>query len=524
MKTLKIALAQMDPTPGDISGNTEKIISNIKSARAKGAKLVVFPELAITGLRPGDLLKKPRFIAENIRAMKKITLSTSGIAAVVGFVDSSNKGIYNAAALMHHKKLMYVVQKQHLTPEEAGYFMSGTEAPLFNISGDTFGISIADDPLPHGAEVIVNLNSSAYVMGELKTRERVTARDAKRSSSFIVTVNPVGYVEEALYEGGSFIVNPHGQTIARAKQFSDELLIKKLVNKRKPETPKLRPLLKRPEEVYSALVLGVRDYFAYNNFPSAILGLSGGIDSALTAAIAVDALGKKNVYGVTMPSEFTSIESKALAKTLARNLGIKLMDIPIAPAKEAFNSMFEKAYKGTKSCTAEENIQARIRGNILMSLSNKFGHVVVTTGNKSEAAMGYATLYGDTAGGFSVLKDVTKTLVYELARWRNRQGKKAVIPKAIITREPTAELRHAQKDSDTLPPYEVLDKIVLAYIEEGKSRRELTRELGLELKFVTRVIKTIEQGEHKRRQCPSGILISKRGFGRNWNLPITNRY
>ncbi len=574
MKSLRLALAQINPTVGDIRENTKLIISYIEKARAAGSDIVVFPELALTGYPPEDLLLKPAFIADNMKAINKIRNSTQGITAIVGFVDQDTKN-HNAAAVFCDRQLVHVYHKQYLPNygvfDEMRYFSAGSLAPVFMYADTCFGLCVCED-IWHsggpahlqalaGAEVIININASPYHMRKQKIRENIVGSRAKEFSAVVAYLNTVGFQDEIVFDGASFIINQHGEVISRAEQFVETLMVSDIdldavknardkdpvrpikvgknhntvqpvelplktlpSQRRRFKCAPVVPLLEKNKEVYSALVLGVRDYMAKNEFSEGLIGLSGGIDSALVAAIASDALGPDNLHLVFMPSEYTLDMSRQDAEKLAKNLGVKLTELSIEDTFESYKSILKKQFKGRKPDSTEENLQARIRGNLLMALSNKFGSIVLTTGNKSEMSVGYATLYGDMAGGFAVIKDVPKTLVYELAKWRNSQGRKPVIPERTITREPTAELRPDQLDTDSLPPYEVLDPILRAYVEEELSQPEIVATLGIAPKIVNKVIRLIDLNEYKRRQSPPGIKITRRAFGRDWRLPITNRY
>lgn len=573
MKSLRLALAQINPTVGDIKGNTALIVSMTARAKKAGADIVAFPELAVTGYPPEDLLMKPAFIADNLKALDVIRKAADGITVIVGFVDQADDN-FNAAAVMAGKKLVHVYHKMHLPNygvfDEKRYFNTGASTPVFRYGNRSFGLCICEDiwyahgpartQALAGAEVVININASPFHEGKQATREAMIAARARESSVVTAYLNTVGFQDEIVFDGASFIVNERGELIARAAQYTEELLIcdidlesvdsvrridagrrddaqrahelvefvdlpaRKKTGSRKFRSPKIIPLLEHNQEVYEALVLGVRDYMAKNRFTGGLIGLSGGIDSALVATIAADALGKSNLHCVFMPSEYSSDMSRDDARALAKNLGVKLTELSIEDIFAAYKNTLSGVFKGKKPDTTEENLQARIRGNLLMALSNKFGSIVLTTGNKSEMSVGYATLYGDMAGGFAVIKDVPKTLVYELAKWRNKQDKKPVIPERIITREPTAELRPDQLDTDSLPPYEVLDPILRAYVEEELSQDEIVATLGIKPAIVNKVIRLIDLNEYKRRQSPPGIKITRRAFGRDWRLPITNRY
>ena len=573
MLSLRVALAQINPTVGDLEGNTAKIIDYVDRAREAGAAVVAFPELALTGYPPEDLLLKPQFIQENLDLLREIAEHTSGITAVVGFVDADDD-IYNAAAILHDGAIVHAYHKVFLPNygvfDEERYFRQGREQPVFLIGGVKVGVSICEDiwyptgpaaiQSQSGAQLLININSSPYDMGKRAKRERMVATRAVDNEVIVCYVNTVGGQDELVFDGASFIFDQTGRALGRARQFEEELLVADLdvesvfrsrlhdprrrreptfhvqadvatpliVLSEKPQCGSCSPLtpaepetLEGPAEVYSALVLGTRDYVQKNRFQKVIIGLSGGIDSALTAVIAVDALGMENVMGVSMPSRYSSPGSKDDAADLAERLGVRLLTIPIEPAFQAYLKMLEEPFKGTEPGIAEENLQSRTRGNILMALSNKFGYLVLTTGNKSEMATGYATLYGDMAGGFAVLKDVPKLLVYQLSEHRNTIS--PVIPESVIVKEPSAELRPDQRDVDSLPPYSVLDPIIEAYVEEDRSSEAIVAQ-GYPEETVRRVAKLVDRSEYKRRQAPPGIKVTPRAFGRDRRLPITNRY
>lgn len=584
MHYLRIALAQINPTVGDLDGNVAKILAHVEAAKAQGAAIVVFPELAIPGYPPEDLLLKPQFIEANLAALEHVAAAAQGILIVVGFVDRQDD-IYNAAAVCCEERVAGIYHKQYLPNygvfDEARYFRAGREATVFRW-GDgattsrvgtspaptvTFGVNICEDiwypdgpteaqAFAGGAQVIINLSASPYHAGKGAYRERMIATRAADNTAFVAFCNMVGGQDELVFDGQSLVFDAQGNLLARGRAFEEDLLVvdldlgdvfsRRLHDPRRRqarndapsspilavsggpaarEKPSLPPRnvqpLDRLEEIYRALVLGTRDYTRKNGFQTVIVGVSGGIDSSLVATIATDALGPQHVVGIRLPSRYTSDMSNDVAARLAANLGIRLLTIPIEPAFRAYLDMLAEPFAGTEPGVAEENIQARIRGNIWMALSNKFGWLVLTAGNKSEMAVGYATLYGDMAGGFAVIKDVPKTLVYELARWRNAQS--PVIPEEALTRPPTAELRPGQKDTDSLPPYEILDPILQAYVEEDRSAEEIVA-LGFDRETVLRVIRMVDRSEYKRRQAPPGIKITPRAFGRDRRLPITNRF
>ncbi len=573
MLSLRVALAQINPTVGDLEGNQAKILDYMDQARQSGADLVAFPELALTGYPPEDLLLKPQFIKDNLACIQEIAARAKGITAVLGFVDADDD-IYNAAAVLHDGSLAHVYHKVFLPNygvfDEERYFRRGMEQPTFVIAGVKVGVSVCEDiwyptgpaaiQSQAGAQLLVNINSSPYDMGKRARRERMVATRAVDNEVLVCYVNAVGGQDELVFDGASFVYDQTGRLVAHAKQFEEELLIAdldveavfrsrlhdprrreepvfpvpagmptpRIVLSEQPAVAKKAPLpkeeatlLEGPAEVFAALVLGTRDYARKNRFQKVVIGLSGGIDSSLTAAIAVDALGAGNVSGVSMPSRYSSKGSRDDAAELARRLGIEMMTIPIEPAFQGLLQMLEEPFRGTEPNIAEENLQARVRGNTLMALSNKFGYLVLTTGNKSEMATGYATLYGDMAGGFAVIKDVPKTLVYQLSEYRNSVS--PVIPESVMVKEPSAELRPDQRDVDSLPPYSTLDPILQAYVEEDRSIEEIVA-LGYPEAIVRRVAAMVDRAEYKRRQAPPGIKVTPRAFGRDRRLPITNRY
>ncbi|MCJ7458903.1 MAG: NAD+ synthase [candidate division Zixibacteria bacterium] len=574
MRSLRVGMAQINCTVGDLGGNTKKIIQYLDKARKIGVELICFPELAITGYPPEDLLLKPRFIEDNLKALKKIIQKTVGLTAVVGFVDKNGE-VFNAAAIIHNKKLVDVYYKSNLPNygvfDEYRYFQPGEKPSVYQVGDFVFGVNICEDIwYPEGpakiqaligeAELIVNINASPYHMDKWKEREKMLSTRASDNRVFILYNNLVGGQDELVFDGMGMIFDPEGKTICRGKQFEEDFIIadldldevfrarlhdpkwrtekeklksktvnkiivtKKTLKRRKSKIKRINPEPLSPlAEVYKALVLGTKDYLRKNGFSKAVLGLSGGIDSALVAVIAKDALGKENVISVFMPSEFTSKRSLLDAKKLAHNLGTKFINLPIRKILETYISTLSSGFKGKKPDVTEENLQARIRGNLLMALSNKFGWLVLTTGNKSELAAGYSTLYGDMVGGFVVLKDIPKTLVYKLARHRNSQEKKELIPEDILKREPTAELKPGQKDTDTLPPYPVLDPILKYYVEEDKGFKEI-KDLGFNEDTIIKVMQMVDRSEYKRRQAPPGIKITARAFGKDRRLPITNKY
>lgn len=566
MRTLRIAMAQINPTVGDLAGNRDRIIDTIGLAKKAGADIVAFPELAVTGYPPEDLLLKPQFVRDNLRTLREVQRATTGITAVVGFVDRKDL-LYNAAAILHNGKLAYVYHKILLPNygvfDEYRYFRPGHRYPLITLKGVTLGVNICEDiwfkegptrsQALAGAEVIININASPYHKGKGRERLKMLTRRARENNVIVSYTNAVGGQDELVFDGQSMVIDGKGKLLASGNQFMEELLITDIkVPDRKParssarsghfesidrivlsERPaqkkklltgrKVVPSLPVCEEVYRALVLGTRDYMRKNGFRTAVIGLSGGIDSSLVAAVAADALGRENVVGVFMPSQYSSNESREDALDLVTNLGIKYLEIPIGQTFDAYLNTLRCEFSRTKQDVTEENLQARIRGNILMALSNKFGWLVLTTGNKSEMSVGYATLYGDMAGGFAVIKDVPKTLVYDVCRCVNKLAGTTLIPKRVMTKAPTAELRPNQKDSDSLPVYSVLDPILKAYVEDDKDFREILK-MGFDRETVKKVIRLVDSSEYKRRQAPPGIKITPRGLGKDRRFPITNRY
>ena len=532
---MRIALAQINPTVGDLSGNAKKILQKIREAR--GADVVLFPELALTGYPPEDLLLKPRFISDNLAALRELTRHIHGPLCIVGFVEQAKGKIYNAAAVIENGRVLHTYRKMCLPNygvfDEKRYFAPGTAPLVVKTGGRRLGLSICEDiwgdqgPIrQYGKkkiDLLVNISASPYYAGKIHDRRKLMARWARYCKAPGVYVNLVGGQDELVFDGGSFLVNPSGKVVANAPQFEEALLI---VDIPPPPESKAR-LASRPlkpvEEIRRALVLGTRDYVDKNHFSKVALGISGGIDSALVAALAVEALGKDRVVGVTMPSRFTSGGTFRDSKTLARNLGIRLITLPIRPLVNAYDGTLKDVFKGAAPNIAEENLQARIRGTLLMALSNKFGWLILTTGNKSEVSTGYCTLYGDTAGGFAVIKDVPKMVVYQLAGHINKEAGWNLIPRSIITRAPTAELKARQKDQDTLPPYPVLDRLIKAYVEEDRSPSQMLNK-GADEKTVRKVVRMVDMSEYKRRQAPPGVKITPKSFGRDRRMPITNLY
>ncbi len=596
MRHLRLGLAQVNPTVGDLDGNFEIAVGAIQAARRQGVELLALPELAVTGYPPEDLLLKPAFIERAVEKTRALSPHTQGMTVVVGSVER-DVDLYNAAIVLHDGAWVGSYRKRYLPNygvfDENRYFQAASDSPVFARGAGVFGVNICediwypgeplDDQVIHGgAEVIVNISASPYHAGKAQARKRMLCTRASDNLVVVAYVNLVGGQDEILFDGGSLIVDHTGRIVAEGEMFDQDLVVADVeldavfnarlhdarLRKRaagrpnhtlrvelpplagglapggghagsSPEeggvavaTPPSRPKLTarkaarqrdRLEEIYDALTLGVRDYVRKNGFDSVVLGLSGGVDSSLTAAIAVDALDAEHVIAVTMPSVYTSSASKEDAELLARSFGIRFYSVPIQPLFEGYRRVLEPAFSGRPPDVTEENVQARIRGNLLMAFSNKFGWLVLTTGNKSETSVGYCTLYGDMAGGYAVLKDVYKTTVYELARWRNERAADPVIPQRVLDRPPTAELKEDQTDQDTLPPYEVLDPVLRLYVEDDRSVNEIVG-LGYDRETVERIARLVDASEYKRRQAPPGLKISPRAFGRDRRLPITNRF
>ncbi|MBI4309647.1 MAG: NAD+ synthase, partial [Candidatus Omnitrophica bacterium] len=498
------------------------------------ADVVVFPELAVCGYPPEDLLLKAHFVENNIKTLNALAKKVHGISAIVGFVDSDGTGkIYNAAALICDGVIKDVYHKRELPNygvfDEKRYFTPGGNSGVFDIKGVRVGVNICEDiwidgnvhtaQTKAGAKVLVNISSSPYETGKLKVREDLLKRRAKEHKIFVLYANVVGGQDELVFDGASMAVSPQGELLARAKQFTEELLVLDLAK----AGHAVAPVLPEDEEIYQALVMGTRDYAHKNGFGKVALGLSGGIDSALVAVIAVDAVGKENVMGVSMPSPYNAKATRSDARVLAGNLGIEFIELPIKSVLKQFLKLLGPWFTATGPNIAEENLQARIRGVFLMAFANKFGWLVLTTGNKSEMAVGYCTLYGDMSGGFAPLKDIFKTRVYALCRWRNAAERNPPIPKSILLRAPSAELRHAQTDEETLGPYEDLDQVLSQYIEQHHGAAHIA-EGQLPLQYIQKTIKLVDANEYKRRQAPPGVKITARAFGKDWRLPMTNHY
>ncbi len=571
MRRVRVGLAQVNPTVGAIEANARLVVDWMGRARAAGCDLVAFPELTLTGYPPEDLLFKPAFIEANLRALADVTRQSKGLTAVLGYVDKRDD-IFNAAAVLHDGAHAGTYHKQYLPNygvfDENRYFQSGTESPVFAVGEVVMAANICEDiwyptgPTTRqalaGAELIVTINASPYHVGKAQFREKMLATRASDDLVCLAFVNTVGGQDELVFDGHSFVFNEKGECIARGRAFEEDLVIADIdldqvfrarlhdsrrrkekleadSSARRVSLPALPPrekakqpvheveALEPVEEIYRALVLGTRDYVTKNGFKHVVIGLSGGIDSSIVAAVAVDALGAANVTGVTMPSPFSSAGTRYDAARLAKNLGIDLLRVPITGVLKAYKRVLAGAFKGLKEDVTEENLQARIRGNYLMALSNKFGWLVLNTGNKSEIAVGYTTLYGDMAGGFAVIKDCPKMLVYKLSEHANVRGGREIIPKSVFTRPPSAELRPGQTDQDSLPSYDMLDAILECYVEGDQGVADIVGR-GFDAATVKRVIAMVDRNEYKRRQGAIGIKITPRAFGKDWRLPIVNKF
>jgi NAD+ synthase (glutamine-hydrolysing) len=567
---LRIALAQLNPTVGDLDGNVAKILAAYDDAEAQGCDIVAFPELAITGYPPEDLVMKPGFVADNQEALEQVAKHTRRCVAVVGYV-ASDVDLYNAAAVCANGDVLGTYRKRLLPNyavfDEARYFTPGDVTDpyeLYVIGGVKVGVSICEDiwsatgPVAEqaagGAALNININGSPYHAGKMHDRVRMLATRAADAACTLVYVNQVCGQDELVFDGGSMVFDADGTVLARASMFVEELLVTDVVIEpvyrqrlldprgRHSVEPlrlvqvsdepvahddalpvRMAPLPDRDEELYEALVLGTRDYVRKNGFTDVVIGLSGGIDSTLVACVAVDALGADHVHGVSMPSRYSSDGSRTDAYALAESLGVDIRTVAIEPAFTALGEMLAPSFAGRAADLTEENLQSRIRGVTLMALSNKFGWMVLTTGNKSEMAVGYFTLYGDSVGGYAVIKDVLKTRVYDLCHYVNRRYGRQVVSESVLTKAPSAELRPDQRDDQSLPPYDVLDPIVLAYVEDDRTASEII-DMGFDPDIVRRVCRLIDLNEYKRRQCPPGVRVTPKCFGKDRRLPITNGY
>ncbi len=529
---MKIAVAQINTTVGDFAGNAERIRRAVSEARSKGAALVVAPEMALSGYPPEDLLFRDDFHEECTAELMKLAAHCLDVAVVVGHPHREGRTRYNAASVLRNGRIEAIYFKQRLPNyqvfDEKRYFETGNRPCVFEVEGRRFGLTICEDlwfPEPAaqarsaGAEVLLSINASPFHRAKLAERYQIMGDRVKESKLPLLYVHGVGGQDELVFDGASFALGPKGALTYQAETFREALDIVELGED--TLAGPIAPPLAEEDTIYRALMTGVRDYVEKNRFPGVLLGLSGGIDSALVLAICVDALGAERVRALMMPSQFTAVMSVEDSREMARIHGIRYDEIPIGPIFEAFRAGLAPVFEGLKEDVTEENLQARIRGSLLMALSNKFGSIVVTTGNKSEMATGYATLYGDMAGGFAVIKDIVKTLVYRLSRWRNTQG--LVIPQRVIDRAPSAELRAGQTDQDSLPPYEVLDAVVERYIERDMSPEAIAG-LGYDMRAVQQVVHLIRRNEYKRRQSPPGVRITPRGFGKDWRYPITSGF
>ncbi len=554
--SLRVALAQIDPTVGDIEGNVRLISESIERAHDAGARLVLLPELCVSGYPPEDLVLRRDFLDAVRQGLDAIAADVEGIVALVGFpermerspeelerfdplIDPPPPPAYNSLAVLADGEVRAIYRKCDLPNygvfDERRYFEPGNEPGLIDVDGLPVGLTVCEDiwhpgfpeadEVAAGAQLVVNASASPYHRGKGRAREGMIAERARASGAAFALCNTVGGQDELVFDGASVVIGADGETLARAAQFVPELLVCDLTlpgggakGSRVAES-----LASEEEEVYAALKLGLRDYVEKNGFDHVVIALSGGIDSALVALIAVDALGADRVSVVVMPSPHSSDDTQSDARTIAANLGVELVEISIAEAMEAYEHALAQSFEGTEPGIAEENLQARIRGNLVMALSNKFGWLVLTTGNKSELSVGYATLYGDMAGGFAVIKDIFKLLVYRLVRWRNEREGRELVPSSVLERPPSAELRPDQLDEDSLPPYETLDRILEAYVERDEGIDALVAD-GLPEELVMDVIRLVDRAEYKRRQAPPGIRVSTKAFGRDRRLPITNRF
>ena len=533
----RIALGQLNLTVGDLDGNVARMVEATAKATADGAELICFPELAVTGYPPEDLVLRPEFVSDNLEALNALARGTATRCSVVaGFIDRTDAGIHNAAAYLHRGDVASVYHKIALPNfgvfDEERYFEPGTEGVQVDVHGAMTGLSICEDAWHDaqpftgyaGIHMIVNINGSPFHRGKISEREEVLRERVRRTGAWIVYVNAVGGQDELVFDGGSLIMAPDGSVTHRAAMFDEDLMIVNIAEGLATSSEQPRPEWPTgPEEVYRALTLGLHDYVKKNGFREVVIGLSGGIDSAFVATLAADALGAEAVRAVAMPSMYSSPESVEDAEDCARRLGIRIDTIAIKDIYDRYRFALAEVFAGTQEDVAEENLQARVRGNLLMALSNKFGSIVLATGNKSEYAVGYSTLYGDMAGGFAPIKDVPKTLVYELAAWRNAQDGTPPIPERTIAKPPSAELRPDQKDTDSLPPYDVLDPVIEAYVEDDLSVDEMVAK-GFDRALVRRVIGMIDHAEYKRRQAAPGVKITPKAFGRDRRMPITDRY
>ena len=545
---LRVGLAQINPTVGALSANAAKILDYYNQAIAAECEIVAFPELSLTGYPPEDLVLKDGFVADNLSALAKIVKSISDTAAIIGFVDRDDRTgeIFNAAAICRNGAVVGVYRK-HLLPnynvfDEQRYFTPGVENPLFTINEICFGVTIcediwqADGPVAEqallGAVLNININGSPFHGGKLNVRHEMISARAKDNNCVVAYVNQIGGQDELVFDGGSMILSADGSLVASAAQFAEELLVCDLSLPKSSAKSgissdqsigKINQPLTEIAQIHAALVLGTRDYVLKNGFTDVVIGLSGGVDSAVVAAIAVEALGAKQVHGVSMPSRYSSAGSRTDAQVLAASLGVEMQTISIEPAFSSYLEMLEPSFANRSADLTEENLQSRVRGTTLMALSNKFGWMVLTTGNKSETAVGYFTLYGDSVGGYAVIKDLFKTKVYELCEFINLKSQREVISRAIIDKAPSAELRPDQRDDQSLPPYDVLDSILELYVEDDRTAQEIIAR-GFDADLVKRIARLVDVNEYKRRQGAPGVRVSTKAFGKDRRLPITNKY
>jgi NAD+ synthase (glutamine-hydrolysing) len=530
---MRLALAQIDPVVGDLDGNRALILDRIAQARAAKADLVVLPELCVTGYPPEDLLLRPGFVRAAQRTVETIAAEVDGIVALVG-APLFDGVLYNACAICTDGRVTGYARKWHLPNygvfDEKRYFAPGDELALIDVAGTRVGVTICEDmwiPGPPttdlaaaGAELVVNLSASPFHIGRDREREEIFRGRARESRIRVALCNTVGGQDELVFDGHSLVIDGDGTALARAPGFEEALLV---VDLDSPQDAPLAPLCEDVEQMRLALVLGLRDYVEKNGFGDVVVSVSGGIDSAVTAALAVEALGAGRVHTVSMPSRYSSTATRDDARILAENLGCDFRELEIEPVVESASGVLAESFAGLDPDLAEENLQARIRGTLLMALSNKFGWLVVTTGNKSELSVGYATLYGDMAGGFALLKDVFKTDVFRLARHLNERAGRELVPQSTIDRPPSAELREGQLDEDSLPPYSELDRVLEAYVEEDRSLEELSAD-GFDPDVVARAVALVDRAEYKRRQAPPGVRLRPKAFGRDRRTPITNHW
>ena len=541
---MRVALGQFNAVVGDLAGNAREMVEIYTEAVRSDVDLLVFPELAVCGYPPEDLLHKKHFLTDCSLALEKLAADCPEKTIIAGFAEGCQGNNYNSAAVLQGGRISKIYRKAQLPNygvfDEPRYFQPGTEPVVINVGGLNVAVTICADIWEiewlvdflkdaGQIQVILNISASPFYVGKIKKRQEIVSLCAKELNSAVAYCNLVGGQDELIFDGRSMFADSTGKIMAKARAFGEDLLIADIIPTTdgvvqvEPMRAAAGQLGDLADEIYQALVLGTRDYAGKNGFAKVLLGLSGGIDSSVTAAVAVAALGAENVVGLTMPSKFNSPETIGDAEKLAKNLGIEFLTIPIEPILKQFDDGLKTVHGWKSEGIAYENLQARIRGCILMSLSNQFGSLVLTTGNKSETAVGYTTLYGDTAGGFGVIKDVPKTMVYKLAEHINKISGRQIIPAAVLTRPPSAELKPDQKDSDSLPDYDLLDKILKGYVEEDKSAQQLV-ESGLPKDVVLRVIRMVDRNEYKRRLSPPGVRITPKAFGKDRRLPITNRY